>query len=162
MLPLLMLLLLSFLPVLIKLGNPLSRQKRGERCFIIKEEGVTPANVAPLNEKYRRVLQDLEISITQHPPPPLCEGDNTTAPLLSRCSCLIFLVGKADYRCCLGDKCSSTAFGFSCCPESSVFLLCFIAGTTKVQPAEGWRALKSTYISSKTSKHFHYEILKRW
>lgn len=77
MLPLLMLLLLLFLPALIKLGNPLSRQKRGERCFIIKEERDTPANIAPVNEKYSRVLQDLEISITWQssrplpsPPPP--------------------------------------------------------------------------------------------
>lgn len=150
MLPLLMLLLLSFLPVLIKLGNPLSRQKRGERCFIIKEEGVTPANVAPLNEKYRRVLQDLEISITQHTSvSPLCEEDNTTAPPLSHCS---FLIGKADYRCCLRDKCSSTAFGFSCCPESSAFLSCFIAGTTKVWPAKVWRAWALKTASSNTAK----------
>jgi len=70
MIPLLMLLLLLFLPVLIKLGNPLSRQKRGERCFIIKEERDTPANIVPVNEKYSRVLQDLEISITWHSNPP--------------------------------------------------------------------------------------------
>lgn len=64
MLPLLMLLLLLFLPVLIKLGNPLSRQKRGAPRFIIKEERDTAANIAPVNEKYNGVLQDVEISIT--------------------------------------------------------------------------------------------------
>lgn len=64
MLPLLMLLLLLFLPVLIKLGNPLSRQKRGAPWFIIKEEKDTAANIAPVNEKYSGVLQDVEISIT--------------------------------------------------------------------------------------------------
>lgn len=71
-LPLLMLLLLLFLPVLIKLGNPLSRQKRGAPRFIIKEERDTAANIAPVNEKYNGVLQDLEISITWQgatPPP---------------------------------------------------------------------------------------------
>lgn len=121
MLPLLMLLLLLFLPVLIKLGNPLSRQKRGERCFIIKEERDTLANIALVNEKYSRVLQDLEISITwQSSPPPPCEEDNTTAPPPSGCSFLVFLAGRADCRCCLRDKCSSTAFRFSCC-----FLLLF-------------------------------------
>lgn len=78
MLPLLMLLLLLFLPALIKLGNPLSRQKRGERCFIIKEERDTPANIVPVNEKYSGVLQDVEISITWQSSPP-CEEDNTTA-----------------------------------------------------------------------------------
>lgn len=70
MLPLLMLLLLLFLPVLIKLGNPLSRQKRGARCFIIKEERDTLTNIAPVNEKYSGVLQDLKISITWHDEPP--------------------------------------------------------------------------------------------
>lgn len=132
MLPLLMLLLLLFLPVLIKLGNPLSRQKRGERCFIIKEERDTPANVAPVNEKYSRVLQDLEISITWQSnspppttPPPLCEEDNTTAPPPSGCSFLVFLAGRADCRCCLRDKCSSTAFRFSCCPPLLPFFFFF-------------------------------------
>lgn len=132
MLPLLMLLLLLFLPVLIKLGNPLSRQKRGERCFIIKEERDTPANVAPVNEKYSRVLQDLEISITWQSnspppttPPPLCEEDNTTAPPPSGCSFLVFLAGRADCRCCLRDKCSSTAFRFSCCPPLHPFFFLF-------------------------------------
>lgn len=74
MLPLSMLLLLLFLPVLIKLGNPLSRQKKGARCFIIKEERDTPANVAPVNEKYSGVLQDLKISITWHPLHPSARG----------------------------------------------------------------------------------------
>lgn len=116
MLPLLMLLLLLFLPALIKLGNPLSRQKRGKGCFIIKEERDTPANIVPVNEKYSRVLQDLEISITWHSsPPPPCEKDNTTLPPQSGCSFLVFLAGRADYRCCLRDKCSSAAFRFTCC-----------------------------------------------
>lgn len=123
MLPLLMLLLLLFLPVLIKLGNPLSWQKRGERCFIIKEERDTPANVAPVNEKYSRVLQDLEISITwqsippppSQPTPPPVRRIIQPPPPPSGCSFLVFLAGRADCRCCLTDKCSSTAFGFSCC-----------------------------------------------
>lgn len=138
MLPLLMLLLLLFLPVLIKLGNPLSRQKRGERCFIIKEERDTPANIAPVNEKYSRVLQDLEISITwqsSNPPPPHppCEEDNTTAPPPSGCSFLVFLAGRADCRCCLRDKCSSTAFSFSCC-----FLLLFFILFCRLRKISAW------------------------
>lgn len=117
MLPLLMLLLLLFLPVLIKLGNPLSRQKRGERCFIIKEERDTPANIAPVNEKYSRVLQDLEISITWQsiPSTPPVRRIIQQPPLRLVAPFLVFLAGRADCRCCLRDKCSSTAFRFSCC-----------------------------------------------
>lgn len=143
MLPLLMLLLLLFLPALIKLGNPLSRQKRGERCFIIKEERDTPANIAPVNEKYSRVLQDLEISITwQSSPPPPCEEDNTTAPPPSGCSFLVFLAGRADCRSCLRDKCSPTAFRFTC------FLLFFhFTGCRRSFPEqyEFWKIVTDTF-----------------
>lgn len=96
MLPLLMLLLLLFLPVLIKLGNPLSRQKRGAPRFIIKEERDAAANIAPVNEKYNRVLQDVEISITwQSPPPTPCEEGDTTDPPPPACFSLVLQSGGA-------------------------------------------------------------------
>lgn len=86
--PPLMLLLLLLLPVLIKLGNPLSRQKRGAPRFIIKEEGDAAANTAPVNETHNPVLQDVEISITWQSAPtptphPTVEGwySGTPPPL---------------------------------------------------------------------------------
>lgn len=82
--------------MLIKLGNPLSRQKRGARCFIIKEERDTAANTVPVNEKHRRVLQDLEISITWQRPP--------HSPIRR-----IIQPPPPAWRCRLRDKCSSTA-----------------------------------------------------
>lgn len=96
MLPLLMLLLLLFLPVLIKLGNPLSRQKRGAPRFIIKEERDTAANIAPVNEKYNGVLQDVEISITwQSAPTPPSRKKGDTDPPPPACFSLVLQSGGA-------------------------------------------------------------------
>lgn len=95
MLPLLMLLLLLFLPVLIKLGNPLSRQKRGAPRFIIKEERDTAANIAPVNEKYNGVLQDVEISITWQSVPPKRREVQRTPPPPPACFSLVLQSGGA-------------------------------------------------------------------
>lgn len=88
--------------------------------------------MVPVNEKYSRVLQDVEISITRqsttaapHPTPPR-EEDNTSAPSLCLLAPSLFSWLAEQTLGAVSDKCSRTAFRFYVVFSVFVFFFVFL------------------------------------